>query len=206
MYTVEGTWGKKQVKRNEFDEMYAGVLVHRTARIEVEDFTAGEGTVVNAHVVICGTKVHMGRECWIDEYAVVGGGSCDDKVAFLEAGNWLHMGQFSQLNIARGISAGDEVGIGIGSRIFTHGAYLSEWEGFPVTFQGVTMGDRVWLPNALVNPGVNIGSDVVVAAGAVVLSDIASGCLAGGVPAKILKSGAYPNKRGKAEREILLKS
>ena len=52
----------------------------------------------------------------------------------------------------------------------------------------VTIGDDVWIgANAVILPGVSIGSHSVVAAGAVVTKDVPPGCLAAGVPAKIIK-------------------
>lgn len=41
--------------------------------------------------------------------------------------------------------------------------------------------------NVTILPGVTIGNNVVIAAGAVVTKDIPDNCVAGGVPAKILK-------------------
>lgn len=53
----------------------------------------------------------------------------------------------------------------------------------------VHIGDDVWIGgNVTILPGVSIGNNVVVAAGAVVTKDIPDNCLAGGVPAKIIKS------------------
>ncbi|MBQ8153529.1 MAG: acyltransferase [Prevotella sp.] len=52
----------------------------------------------------------------------------------------------------------------------------------------VTIGDDVWIgANAVILPGVTIGKHVVIAAGAVVAKDVPDNCVAGGVPAKILK-------------------
>jgi maltose O-acetyltransferase len=49
----------------------------------------------------------------------------------------------------------------------------------------VRVGDRCWIGSrAVVLPGVTIGSDVVIAAGAVVASDCEDGWLYGGVPAR----------------------
>jgi acetyltransferase-like isoleucine patch superfamily enzyme len=53
----------------------------------------------------------------------------------------------------------------------------------------VTIGDRVWLgARVTVLPGVTIGDDVVVAAGAVVTRDLAPGAVYGGVPARLIRT------------------
>lgn len=58
-----------------------------------------------------------------------------------------------------------------------------------VSTQPVTIGDDVWIgANAVVLPGVTIGSHAVVAAGAVVTRDVPDCTLVGGVPARVLKS------------------
>ena len=90
------------------------------------------------------------------------------------------------------VEIGHEVGIGEDTKIFTHGAYLSEYDGFPVSFAPVAIGNNVWLPNAWVNPGVNIGNDVVVAARSLINKDLPSGCLAGGIPVEVMKIHRYP--------------
>lgn len=180
------------------------VTIDPTARIEVDDLTIGDGTIIRAHAEIYGRKVVIGRDSFIDEYAVIGGGSAE--VGEFVAGDWLHMGMFSQVNTARGVYVGDEVGIGISTRIFTHGAYLSECDGFPVDFAPVTVGSRVWLPQTTVLPGVTIGSNVVVAAGSVVTANLENGVLAGGIPARVLRKDAYPNvpaDRGDVLRRIV---
>jgi acetyltransferase-like isoleucine patch superfamily enzyme len=174
-----------------FDEVAEAVWLHRDARLEVDDFSAGPGTVINQYAHVFGAKVALGRECWIDEYAVIGGGSAHDPGAFLSTGDWAHFGSYSHVNIARGVSLGSEVGIGIGTRVFTHGAYLAEWDGYPVSFDTVRIGSRVWMPRAQVNPGVSISDDVVVAAGSIVTTDLPSNSFAAGVPARV-KIRPYP--------------
>ena len=52
----------------------------------------------------------------------------------------------------------------------------------------ITVGDDVWFGAGVqVLPGVTIGSNVVVAAGAVVNKDVPSNCVVAGVPAKVIK-------------------
>ncbi|WIM26238.1 acyltransferase [Microbacterium sp. zg-Y625] len=53
----------------------------------------------------------------------------------------------------------------------------------------VTIGDRCWLgANVTVLPGVTIGDDVVVAAGAVVTRDLPGRAVYGGVPARLIRT------------------
>lgn len=52
----------------------------------------------------------------------------------------------------------------------------------------ISIGNDVWIGgNATILPGVTIGSNVVVAAGAVVTKDIPDNCVVGGVPARKIK-------------------
>lgn len=166
--------------------------IHPTARIDVATGYLGDRSVVREGAVIEGTHVEIGAEAFLNRGAWVGGGSCRDPDASLVCGDFLHMGWNSHINIARPVRIGDEFGLGVESKLFTHGAYLSVWEGFPVDWAGVTVGDRVWLPNAWVNPGVTIGSDIVVAAHSLINRDLPSGCLAGGAPARVLRENAFP--------------
>lgn len=58
-----------------------------------------------------------------------------------------------------------------------------------ISTKAVTIGDDVWIgTNAVILPGVNIGSHVVIAAGSVVTKDIPSHSLAMGTPADVKKT------------------
>ncbi|WLD93756.1 sugar O-acetyltransferase [Alkalihalobacillus sp. AL-G] len=53
----------------------------------------------------------------------------------------------------------------------------------------VTIGNNVWIGGkAVINPGVKIGDNVVIAAGAVVTKDIPANVVVGGNPAKVIKN------------------
>jgi UDP-3-O-[3-hydroxymyristoyl] glucosamine N-acyltransferase len=180
------------------------IQIHPTAEINVRELTIGGGAIIGPGVVIEGRKVVIGREAWLDRGAYIGGGSCFDPTAELVVGDWLHMGRNSHINLARPVRIGHEFGCGIETKVFAHGAYLSEVDGFPVAFEGCTIGDQVWLPNAWVNPGVTIGSNVVVAARSLVNRDLPSGCLAGGIPAKVLRANCYPQMLSAPEMSAIL--
>jgi len=54
--------------------------------------------------------------------------------------------------------------------------------------QPIHIGNNVWIgTNVTILKGVNIGNGAIIAAGAVVTKDIPEGCLAAGVPAKVIK-------------------
>jgi acetyltransferase-like isoleucine patch superfamily enzyme len=58
-----------------------------------------------------------------------------------------------------------------------------------VTTRPVRIGRNVWVgAKATVAPGVTIGDQAVIAGGAVVTKDVPAGMLAGGVPARVLRS------------------
>lgn len=52
----------------------------------------------------------------------------------------------------------------------------------------VHIGDDVWIGgNAVILPGVTVGSNVIIAAGAVVTRDVPDNCVVGGIPARKIK-------------------
>lgn len=169
------------------------VQIGEHVRIEVtESLNVGKGSIIGAHSLIRGRDITLGREFYGNHHAEIGGGSCFEATSKLRAGYWCHLGSYSMINTAMPVEIGNEFGQGRFSNIYTHGAYLSLLEGFPVEFAPVRIGNRVWLPNATVNPGVTLGNDIVVGAGSVVTKDLPSGCLALGVPCRVVKENAYP--------------
>lgn len=167
------------------------VVIEEGAIINVKSGFIGDRSIIRSGARIEGNHVELGTESYLDHGAWIGGGSCWDPCAELKAGCWLHMGWNSQVNIARGVYIGDEVGLGIETKIFTHGVYLPVDRGFPAQWGSVYIGSRVWLPHAWVNPNVMIGDDIVVAAGSIVTRSLEDPGLYMGRPAKI-RNHLYP--------------
>ena len=180
-------------------EIGKDVQIHPTAQINVKHGFIGDRSIVKAGAIIEGYHVEIGAEAWINRYVDIGGGSCFDPQAKLVAGDFFHVGLHSHINFGHPVIIGHEFGA-IGLNILTHGVYPPAWEGFPSQWGGITIGDRVWMPNTWVNPGVTVGSNVVVAAGSLVNRDLPSGCLAGGIPVKIIRENAYPRKLSPEEK------
>ena len=88
------------------------------------------------------------------------------------------------------IHVGDDVQIGPYVQLLTAthplepGPRRAKWE----SAEPIAIEDNVWLGGgAIVCPGVTIGADTVVGAGAVVTKDLPAGVLAAGVPARVLR-------------------
>lgn len=176
-------------------------------RINVtEQLIIRDRCIIGDYFEISGRDIEIDKEFWSGKHCTIGGGSSMDKLSKLRIGYWGHLGDFSFINTARPVTIGNEVGLGQDTRIYTHGAYQSFLKGFPVSFGQVTIGDRVWCPKAMIMPNVTIGHDTVVGAGAIVTRDLPAGCLAVGIPAKVIKEKCYPKKHTKPEIEALLKT
>ena len=161
--------------------------IHPTAHVD-DTVELGDWSVVHARTQING-DVKIGRAAWISEDVIIGGGQSE--LGSLRAGDFLHMGIRSFVNIADVVTIGREVGLGVDTKIFTHGGYLSELDGFPFTRGPVRIGNHVWLPNAIVLPNVSIGSSTVVSAMSLVNKDMPCCSLVGGIPAKVLNHDIY---------------
>lgn len=93
------------------------------------------------------------------------------------------------------ITIGDEATVVSGTRILCHDASSNRRLG--VTWCApVVIGARAYVgADALILPGVSIGDDAVVAAGAVVTRDVESGTVVAGIPAEQISTTAELDRK-----------
>ncbi|YCM43658.1 sugar O-acetyltransferase [Verrucomicrobiaceae bacterium 227] len=89
-----------------------------------------------------------------------------------------------EVRIGKNCLIGPQVGIYAATHPLDVKERRAGWEsGAPIT-----LGDDVWLGgHCVINPGVTLGNNVVVASGAVVTKSFPDNCVIGGVPARILE-------------------
>ncbi|MGI6229828.1 MAG: sugar O-acetyltransferase [Tractidigestivibacter sp.] len=88
------------------------------------------------------------------------------------------------------VTIGDHCMLGPGTLITTVGHPVdgARRRGHVAFAKPVTLGDDVWVGgSASIMPGITIGSNVVVGAGAVVTHDVPSNCVVAGVPARVIR-------------------
>ena len=88
------------------------------------------------------------------------------------------------------VTFGDNVFLGPHVSIFTAGHPIdADVRNLDLEYaKPVTIGDNVWMGGGvIINPGVTIGSDVVIASGSVVVKDVPSHVIIGGNPAHIIR-------------------
>jgi galactoside O-acetyltransferase len=106
----------------------------------------------------------------------------------LRFGSYVDVGEFVVLRASGGLTIGDRVLIAAHAVITTRGHPEVPPRYGRVVDAPITIEDDVWIgAGAIVLPGVTVGRGSIVAAGAVVTSDVAPLTIVGGVPARELR-------------------
>lgn len=177
---------------NELDKMKSGQAYHLTAPEVLYDQEAGirwtdeyaEGNNLDRPAQLLRLKMHLGA---LGDYASVEPGFSCQHGPNIQIGHHF----FAQKNLtiidSAAVTIGDYVQLGPGCLITSIQLPRSKKErrerlarALPVTIgSDVALGARV-----TVLPGVTIGDNVIVEAGAVVASDLPANCVAAGIPAR----------------------
>ena len=104
----------------------------------------------------------------------------------LGRGGYINVG--ARIDCWKSISIGDGTVIGPDVVIYDNDCHCMGSADFGG--QAITIGNHVWIgTRVVILKGVTIGDSAVIAAGSVVVKDIPPGCLAAGVPAKVIRQG-----------------
>ena len=173
------------------------VLIGRT-------ITIGRFSSIGTMSYVACERIAIGEDARIREQVYVGGPQLPESSFTL--GDRTIVLQMAYINPTKPVTIGDDTGIGGHCLIFTHGAWLNALDGYPVTYQPVTLGRSVWLPwRVFVMPGAVIGDGSVIGANSLVQGTIPPCSLAVGTPAKVIRSSPdFPRQLGVYERAQLV--
>lgn len=195
--------------------------------VRVTTLVLETGTTLGHHMrILVAEKLRIGRNAYIahssdivcrvadigegfygEHHLIIGGGGgATGPYSELNIGRYVHVGEFSVLNTARPLTIGDEAGLGAHVMLYTHGMWPPALEGYPVSFGPIAIGAKAWITGrCIVLPGVTVGDGTVVAMGSVVNKDLPARCLAGGVPAKVLREGFYNRELSLIEKDSIIR-
>ncbi len=157
------------------------------AVVRGRDITIGRHSSVGAMSFVACRAIDIGEDAKIREQVFVGGPELPE--SRFQLGSRTIILQMAYINPTKPVVIGDDTGIGGHCLIFTHGAWLNALDGYPVTYEPVTLGKSVWLPwRVFVMPGATIGDGSVIGANSLVSGTIPPGSLAVGTPAKVVRS------------------
>ena len=175
-------------------------------------FTFVRGTTIRigAHVQIGAATmldtphVEIGDGTRINEQVYVGGLQFPDSK--LVIGRNCQIMQMTFINPTRSITIGDDTGIGGDCLLFGHTSWLSRFEGYPVEFDSIEIGNSVSIAwRVFLLPGTRIGDGAVIGANSLVRGTIPPRCLAVGFPARVVsKAPEFPRQLGDAEKQAIL--
>src|SRR5438034_2531652 len=173
------------------------------AVVQGDTIRIGRHSSVGTFSYLSCNVIEIGEDAKIREQVYVGGPQLPESKFVL--GSRTIILQLTNINPTKPVVIGDDTGIGGHCLIFTHGAWANALDGYPVTYEPVTLGKSVWLPwRVFVMPGSTIGDGTVIGANSLVAGNIPPCSLAVGSPAKVIRSAPDFPKRLSAEQRAAL--
>lgn len=141
-------------------------------------------------------QITLGDNCRVSGNTTFSGRSCAQQPPVLQVGNNVDIGWMTTIAVGSRVEIGDNVRIA--GRNF-----LAGYPGHPLNAEAraaglpetddqvgdIVLENDVWLASGVsIMAGVRIGQGTIVAAGSVVTCSLPAGVLAGGVPARVIRS------------------
>jgi len=175
--------------------IHESVIMGENVSIECENVTIGKYSKIGNNVKIKCKELVIGDHLYMADNVEIGRGGCTNPESVVKIGNGVGIFENTIINPNSSVEIGDNTGIGAEVMIWTHGAWLDITQGFPSDFGPIKIGKNVWLPaRSIVLPNVTIGDNVVVGINSIVNRSLPDGCLAAGLPCKVIKENMYPKK------------
>jgi acetyltransferase-like isoleucine patch superfamily enzyme len=177
---------------------FFSVVRGRTIRI-------GAHVQIGAASIIDTPNIDIGDGTKINEQVFIGGLQFPD--SRLVIGRNCQIMQMTFVNPTRSIVIGDDSGIGGDCLLFGHTSWLSRFEGYPVDFDSIEIGNSVSIAwRVFILPGTRVGDGAVVGANSLVRGTIPPRCLAVGFPARVVaKEPDFPRRLTQADKETILR-
>lgn len=156
---------------------------------DFEKTKIGDGVQFKKGVqIFCGSLI-AGDDARFDQDVLVKGRSS------LKVGRGCYIGLRTYIDLNEDVIIEDDAGVGPGCWIWTHSVWQPVTEGGPRNFGPVYIKEGAWVPSAVfILPSVTIGEKAIVAGNSAVVKDIPPGALAGGNPAKIIRTAEEMKK------------
>ena len=149
----------------------AGARIAAGTHIVTEEFILGEGALIGGEVVV----------------DLAGGAHADSR---LLVGPASLVGSRASINTCREVLLEAESALSPGSCLFTHGFWQSILDGYHSTFEPIRVCESAWVgAGCQILPGVTVGAGSVVISNSTLVDDLPPECMAGGVPAKVIRRG-----------------
>lgn len=157
------------------------------------DLKIGHHSIIGEGARIDCNNLTIGEWFYSCEGLEIGAGGCRSRDSNVTIGSRVGLFERVLINPNFPVLIGDNCGIGREVQIWTHGAWLDPLSGFPSDFGPVSVGSNVWLPaRAIMLPNSSIGDNCVIGINSVINRAIPPGSFAAGVPARVIRSNAYP--------------
>lgn len=149
-------------------------------------------------------KITMGDHCRLSGHTTISGRASKTLKPQLNIGSNVGISWQNEIFVGDRIDIGDNVRLAVKVRLVGYPGHpvdpAARARGEPDSDDqvgSIIIEDDVWLAAGVtVMSGVTIGAGTIVATGSVVTKDLPSGVLAGGIPAKVIKSLDLPSETG----------